>query len=156
MPSPPGMKENLTSCVSPHQKDPMSNGCLSTLLVKKKKMILHIFCTSLTVSIEPGPCGFAEGSRGVTSARTQPRPREGGGKARGRRSSNRAPGAKGEGRVAASRPRFPRRPRPRPVCGSITYLHGSPELQTSGWACRGRRHRLPGKGQPALDKTRWC
>lgn len=132
MPSPPGMKENLTSCVSPHQKDPMSNGCLSTLLVKKKKMILHIFCTSLTVSIEPGPCGFAEGSRGVTSARTQPRPREGGGKARGRRSSNRA-GAGSEGRGA---------------CGSLKAKVPPPPPPPPGL----RQHHLPARVPGAPDQ----
>lgn len=68
----------------------MSNGCLSTLLVKK--IILHIFCMSLTVSIEPGPCGFAEGSGrdfGEDPAPTQ----------RGRRKQREArePGSRGAG-----------------------------------------------------------
>lgn len=53
---------------SPHPKDPMLNGCLSTLLVKK--LILHIFCMSLTVPIEPGPCASTEGRR------TRPAPGE--------------------------------------------------------------------------------
>jgi len=66
---------------------------------------------SLTVSIEPGPCGFAEGSRGVTAARTQPRPREGRGAARGSRSSEQK-GAEGEGCVRPPRPRLPAAPRP--------------------------------------------
>lgn len=75
----------------PSQKDPASNGCLSTLLVK---IILHIFCMSVTVSIKPRPfdsegeegffcCGFpyeegeekAEESRGRRCQHCPPLPR---------------------------------------------------------------------------------
>lgn len=85
----PSAKGNLSFLVDgPSQKDPASNGCLSTLLVK---IILHIFCMSLTVSIKPRPfdsegeeddfcCGFpyrqgeeeAEEARGAGGHAAQP------------------------------------------------------------------------------------
>lgn len=71
-----------------------------------KKIILHIFCTSLTVPIEPGPCGFAEG-RGHDFLRPQPHPRgEGGIGKRQRQPGNREPGGRAGGCPAAS-PRGP-------------------------------------------------
>lgn len=66
----------------PSQKDPAPNGCLSTLLVK---IILHIFCMSLTVSIKPRPfdsegeedfcCGFPHGHGEEEAGEARGRPR---------------------------------------------------------------------------------
>lgn len=68
----------------PSQKDPAPNGCLSTLLVK---IILHIFCMSLTVSIKPRPldwegeedfcCGFPLGHGEEEAGEAQGRLRRG-------------------------------------------------------------------------------
>lgn len=76
---------------------------------------------SLTVPIEPGPCGFAKGC-GHDFARSQPHPREEG----GIRKRRQQPGSQEGGRAVA----LQLRPEARPT----THLRGpqSPAFQPSG------------------------
>lgn len=118
-----------------------------------KKIILHIFCTSLTVPIEPGPCGFAEG-RGHDFLRPQPHPRgEGGIGKRRRQPGNREPGGRAGGRAVALQLRP--EAQPTPVCRGHRAQPSSPVAASpqrgEEWHCLSAR-----KGQPVLDKTRWC
>lgn len=102
-----------------------------------KKIILHIFCTSLTVPIEPGPCGFAEG-RGHDFLRPQPHPRgEGGIGKRRQQPGNREPGGRAGGRLPCS---FAQRPSPRPSAGATepslpAQWRPVPSVARSGTVC---------------------
>lgn len=117
-----------------------------------KKIILHIFCTSLTVPIEPGPCGFAEGSR----HNLDPAPPQ-----RGKRKQQEAAGAgaRRKGGVATAATHPP------PSLPCHSPASGSPSLQGPGRPTELHQqlaslHQGSGppakKGQLALDKVRWC
>ncbi|KAF6119795.1 hypothetical protein HJG60_010201 [Phyllostomus discolor] len=120
-----------------------------------KKIILHIFCTSLTVPIEPGPCGFAEGSR----HNLDPAPPQ-----RGKRKQQEAAGAgaRRKSGVAAAATHPPPSLPGHPLASGSPSLQGpdcwtGPPSSTSSWPACGQGSRLLAKkGQPALDKARWC
>lgn len=134
-----------------HEKDPQLPAVALTkrTFVKRvsfnfacKKIILHIFCTSLTVPIEPGPCRFAEES-GHDFPRTQPDPKEGGGSRKRRRELRSREG--GRGGAAAS---------PRSPAAACRHRPPSPKFQPRSPPAA--RQPPAGKGQPALDTARWC
>lgn len=143
-----GPVPGTSSCLG-HKRDPQLPAVALTkrTFVKRvsfnfacKKIILHIFCTSLTVPIEPGPCRFAEGS-GHDFPRTQPDPKREEEAGRGGGSWG-APKEGGRGSAAASR---------QGPSAQATHLQVPAPQHAS------LQRALPaGKGQPALDKARWC
>lgn len=143
-----GPVPGTSSCLG-HKRDPQLPAVALTerTFVKRvsfnfacKKIILHIFCTSLTVPIEPGPCRFAEGS-GEDFPRTHPDPKREEEAGRGGGSWG-APKEGGRGSAAASR---------QGPSAQATHLQVPAPQHAS------LQRALPaGKGQPALDKARWC
>lgn len=100
---------------------------------------------SLSVSIEPGPCGLAEGSGGVTSVRTQPHPKreEEAGRGSG------AQGFRGQGQGSRGRRAWQLHPRAPHLCHLCRDHLLRPQRAPGRWGP------ASGKGELVLPARAW-